>query len=246
MKIVEYGKNNCEVIMMLHGGGLSWWNYRSEAELLCDNYHVVLPIIDGHAESDDSFTSIEEAASRLIDYIKMNFGGKIKALCGLSLGAQIAVEMISQDNNICEFSIIESVSLIPSKFTEKLIKPTFAMSYGLIKKKWFSKLQFKSLHIRKDLYDDYYVDTCLITKEDMISFLEANTRYFLKDSIKNTEAKVLIIAGSKEAKNMIKSAELLNSSIMNSNLDIKKGLYHGEFSINKPEEFVSELKNLLN
>ena len=30
------------------------------------------------------------------------------------------------------------------------------------------------------------------------------------------------------------------------NLEIKKGLYHGEFSINKPEEFVSELENLLN
>ena len=23
--------------MMLHGGGLSWWNYRKEAELLCDS-----------------------------------------------------------------------------------------------------------------------------------------------------------------------------------------------------------------
>ena len=25
MKIVEYGKQNRDVIMLLHGGGLSWW-----------------------------------------------------------------------------------------------------------------------------------------------------------------------------------------------------------------------------
>ena len=31
MKYIEYGKENNEVIMMLHGGGLSWWNYRKEA-----------------------------------------------------------------------------------------------------------------------------------------------------------------------------------------------------------------------
>ena len=43
LKYIEYGKENSEVIMMLHGGGLSWWNYRKEAELLCDEYHIILP-----------------------------------------------------------------------------------------------------------------------------------------------------------------------------------------------------------
>ncbi len=41
MKYIEYGKENSEVIMLLHGGGLSWWNYRKEAELLCDEYHII-------------------------------------------------------------------------------------------------------------------------------------------------------------------------------------------------------------
>ncbi|NLH64249.1 MAG: alpha/beta hydrolase, partial [Erysipelotrichaceae bacterium] len=39
MKVIEYGKENPEVIILLHGGGLSWWNYRKEAELLKDTYH---------------------------------------------------------------------------------------------------------------------------------------------------------------------------------------------------------------
>ena len=28
MKYIEYGKENKNVIIILHGGGLSWWNYK--------------------------------------------------------------------------------------------------------------------------------------------------------------------------------------------------------------------------
>ena len=34
MNFKEYGDNNKDTIMLLHGGGLSWWNYREEAEKL--------------------------------------------------------------------------------------------------------------------------------------------------------------------------------------------------------------------
>ena len=45
MNYVEYGKAHNEVIVLIHGGGLSWWNYREVAELLSDDYHVILPIL---------------------------------------------------------------------------------------------------------------------------------------------------------------------------------------------------------
>ena len=49
MKYQEYGPKQKDVILLLHGGGLSWWNYRAVAELLQEEYHVILPILDGHA-----------------------------------------------------------------------------------------------------------------------------------------------------------------------------------------------------
>ena len=45
MKVIEYGKENKEIIMLFHGGGLSYWNYDKEAELLKDKYHVILPML---------------------------------------------------------------------------------------------------------------------------------------------------------------------------------------------------------
>ena len=41
MTIMEYGKHNPEVVILLHGGGLSWWNYREAAQKLAEQYHVV-------------------------------------------------------------------------------------------------------------------------------------------------------------------------------------------------------------
>ena len=48
MTVIEYGKQNKNVALLLHGGGLSWWNYRDAAEILSEDFRVVLPVLDGH------------------------------------------------------------------------------------------------------------------------------------------------------------------------------------------------------
>ena len=69
MRFKEYGVRQKDTIILLHGGGLSWWNYREEAKLLETEYHVILPILDGHAGSDRPFTTIEDNAAGIISFI---------------------------------------------------------------------------------------------------------------------------------------------------------------------------------
>ncbi len=84
------------------------------------------------------------------------------------------------------------------KTTYALIKPTVSICYPLLKKHWFAQAQFKSLHIKKSFLDDYYRDSIAITKENMIAFLKANSDYKLKEGIKETDVKVLVLVESKE------------------------------------------------
>ncbi|HAG14771.1 MAG TPA: alpha/beta hydrolase, partial [Ruminococcus sp.] len=58
MQYKEYGHSREKTILLLHGGGLSWWNYREAAEMLKNTYHIIIPVLDGHAGSDRHFTSI--------------------------------------------------------------------------------------------------------------------------------------------------------------------------------------------
>ena len=239
--MIEFGQQNSDVVMLLHGGGLSWWNYREVAQKLAERYHVVLPVLDGHADSDTPFTTIEDNAARLISYIDAHFDGRILGVGGLSLGGQIAVEMLTQRNDICQYALLESTLVKPMKLTSALVGPTFGMSYGLIKQKWFAKLQAEYLGIPKNLFDDYYRDTCKIKKADMIVFLKANSLYTIKQSLSEAEAKVKILAGSKEQKNIRDSVELLNNALPGSSMEILPGLHHGDLSINHPQRYARML-----
>lgn len=245
MNFKEYGNKNNDTILLLHGGGLSWWNYREEAEKLQNRYHVIIPILDGHSNSDRKFTSIEDNAQEIIDYITDNYNGHICLIGGISLGGQILLEILSRKSDICDYAIIESTLAIPMKTTYKMIRPIFSIVYGLISKKWFSQLQFNALKLRKDLFDEYYSDTSKISKEDMIAFMEANSKYTVKDTLQSTRAKVLIVAGSKERSIIKKSADIIHQKIKESRIEILSNYYHGEFSINNPQQYVTAINKLI-
>ena len=237
MKMMEFGRQHEDVVVLLHGGGLSWWNYRKAARYLEKHCHVVLPVLDGHADSGASFDGIEENAAHLISEIDRRFGGQVTAIGGLSLGGQIAVEMLSQRPDICRYALIESALVKPMKLTHDLIGPTFGMSYGLIRRKWFARMQAAYLKIPEDLFDDYYRDTCKISRQDMIAFLKANCAYTIKPALSDTRASVKIVAGSREQKNILESAEWLQRTIPDSQLQILPGLRHGELSLCDPQRY---------
>ena len=245
MHYVEFGKENNNIILLLHGGGLSWWNYEDVAKSLQNDYHVILPILDGHAKSEKPFTTIEDNADEIIAFIDAYLGGSVFLIGGLSLGGQILLEILSQRNDICKYAIIESALVIPSKLMYSMIKPAFGSCYGLIQYKWFSKLQFKSLKIKSDLFDRYFRDTCAISKKDMVAFLQANSLYSLKESIKKCTAKVYVFVGGKEKNAMQKSAKVIHQALQESILQILPGLYHGEFSINQGKDYANKIREII-
>ena len=156
MIVKEYGREHGETMILLHGGGLSWWNYRDEAELLGRSFHVVLPVLDGHNGADADFAGIEENAGRIIAWIDRECGGKVLLIGGLSLGGQITAEILSRRKDICRYAVIESASVIPDRMTAALIGPAFSASYGLVRNRKFAEIQFRSLRIRENLFEEYF------------------------------------------------------------------------------------------
>jgi len=245
VKYIEYGDANKDAIILLHGGGFSWWNYREIAETLSSDYHIILPILDGHAESNDDFSTIEDNAARIISFIDEHLGGSVLLIGGLSLGGQILLEILSQRKNICRYALVESALVIPSKFTYSMIKPAFGSCYGLIKHKWFAKLQFRSYRIKQELFEDYFRDTCGISKQNMISFLQANSLYSVKESLKESCSKVSILVGEKENNAMQKSASIIHNALPGSSLQVLPKMYHGEFSMNHANDYANTVIQMI-
>ena len=61
MTVIEYGKQNTETIILLHGGGLSWWNYKEVAEKLSFGYHIILPILTNRISLSLYHTKIKKS-----------------------------------------------------------------------------------------------------------------------------------------------------------------------------------------
>ncbi len=244
MNYKEFGKGNSKAIILLHGGGMSWWNYREEAEMLEKEYHIIVPFLDGHAGSDRHFTTIESNAEEIVSFINEQFSGTVFMIGGLSLGGQILLEILSQKGDICRHALIESAMVIPSKLTNALLGPSLWCSYPLIKRKWFAKMQFRQLRIKEELFDDYYRDTCAVSRKDMTAFLKANTSYYIKDTLKNSTADVHIFYGEKEIGGIKRSARMISDTLPSSTLTELKDMYHADLSINHPEEYIKAIREI--
>ena len=244
MKFRTFGDKNLPAIVLLHGGGLSWWSLQKIVHELQPSYYVVTPIIDGHGEDgEETFISIEDSANKLIRYIDSELGGKVHAIGGLSIGAQIVTEILSARHDIANYAIIESALVYPIISAAALTVPTYKLCYGLIQKKWFSRLQAKTLFVPDNMFQQYYEDSLKISKQSLINITLSNSNYRLKSTISNTKSKVLIIAGEKELGVMKKSASALNKAIPKSKLNIVLKLRHGELSLVYPLEYVRTIKS---
>jgi len=225
----EFGDKAHPTIILLHGGGLSWWAFADIIPLLKEKYHVVTPIIDGHGDDGKTtFISIEESAQKLLQYIDTNFKGNVHALCGLSLGGQIIIDVLSRRADIARYAVIESAMMIPPGSLTRLLAKSSGVFYGLIQYKWFAKLQAKALYVNENLFNQYFNDSKNMSKESLVNISLSNAGYTVPDQLKYSKTKVMIIIGGKEMKIMDKSARKLISILPQAQLCKNPGMKHGD------------------
>lgn len=244
MKFMELGKTENPAVILLHGGGLSWWSVEEQARLLQRKYRVVMPIIDGHGEdAGTDFTGIGDSAEKLLGFIDRGCGGRVFALCGLSLGAQIAAAVLAARPEIAEYAVLESILVQPGHTQRQSIPEVLIRcSHGLIQYRWFSKLQARAEFLPAKLFEPYFRDARIISEKSLARILNSNGDFHIPTGLGQTKAKVLILVGSGEKAEMKLSAGLLKKAIPESRLVVARGMRHGEFSIKHPESYVRVLE----
>lgn len=246
MKYKEFGDSIHPTIILLHGGGLSWWSFTDLIHLLKETYHIVTPIIDGHGEDGDTiFVSIQDSAQKLIQYIDEKHQGKVFAICGLSLGAQIIVDVLAQRADIAKYIVIESALVMPLSGVTRFIAKSSSLFYSLIHQKWFARMQAKALYVRENLFDQYYSDSQNISKQSLTNISASNADYTAPDTLKITKAKVLIIIGGEEVRIMDKSVRKLISMLPQARVCIVPDMKHGELSLSRCKEYLALIKQFM-
>jgi len=238
----EHGDKNNPVVVLIHGGGLSDWMWQPQIDALQNDYYVITVVLDGHGEAyETTFDSIEASARQIIAYIGQNFGGRVFAICGLSIGAQITVEILSRQYNIAQKAIIESAMVIPMKHMTGITKSMVGLSYPLAKRRWFAKLQAKQMYIPDTMFDHYFTDSAKITKRSLLNLILSNARYALPKEFINNRADVLAMCGSQEYAVMKKSTIEIHQTALKGQLLIVPDCGHG-VSIKSPDNYIELIK----
>ena len=247
MKFHEFGDKNWPSILLIHGGGSSWWNYLRQARILSHKYHVILPTLNGHGEEyQKDYISTEDSAQEILNYVRQNCGGKLFAVGGVSLGGQIAMELLSLDSDIAEKAIIDGSLCIP--------QPRLARSCNLLVS-LFGKLMFSKsacklqLSIMNKIYPqlaypdeikNYFIEDLPRTpiKTLVTIYKTYMGNYKLKNRISKSKAQALYIYGEKELNCVKESARFFQKLHPNTILYEAKGYNHSYLSAYLPQEWI--------
>lgn len=247
MRFHEFGYKNFPHILLIHGGGNSWWNYLRQARILSDKFHVILPTLDGHGEEyQRDYISTENSAQQIMDYIKNNCNGKLFAIGGVSLGGQIAIELLSLDSDIAQKAIIDDSICIPQPNLSRISTIVVKIFGKLMFSKSASKIQ---LSLMKKIYpnmaypeeiENYYMeDMPRLPMKTLVKMYKTYMgKYRLKESITESKAQVLYIYGEKEMRCVKESAKLFQKMHPDCILYEAKGYNHGYLSAYLPLEWI--------
>lgn len=92
MNIHEFGKENTETILLIHPSVVKWDYFENVIPLLQKEYHLLVPALPGYDfENDSDFTSVEQIATELNEWIKSEGYTELYAVYGCSMGGSIAL-----------------------------------------------------------------------------------------------------------------------------------------------------------
>ncbi|WP_155591428.1 alpha/beta fold hydrolase [Lysinibacillus cavernae] len=221
MHYEEYGDVHNHLMMFIHGGGVGGWMWDQQVQYF-SNYHCVVPEL-----MSQSPFSIEQCAKELLLLIEKKANGQPVIVIGFSLGAQIAVQMLSIKPWLIDFAIINSALVIPSPTMERMLQPFIRLTFPLMKNKTFAKLQAKALYVNDDYFERYYHDSSTMKVDALIQILRENMTFSIPHDFHKAQGRILITVGDKEKSIMKKSAKALVRSHSNSSGVILNNIGHG-------------------
>lgn len=132
MKIIEFGKENDSIIVMLHGA--NFVHSFGRQYTLADRFHIIVPHIMGFGEEADRVFDTEICTNEIADFIS-GLDQKVM-LVGFSLGAQLAFKLISEHSELFYSAVIVSPWLNKTEVSiEEALKINEKQLVSL-KKKW--------------------------------------------------------------------------------------------------------------
>ncbi len=114
MDFAVYGREEAPSLLLIPGLGVSYEIFYPLIDLLKDRFHIISVGIDGFLLGEASaFTSVDDQAGQIIQYVQRNLNGHLDVAYGLSLGGKILSRILERNEFVIDHAIMDAAPLLP-------------------------------------------------------------------------------------------------------------------------------------
>lgn len=255
MRFHEFGDPGAPVVMLVHGGGNAWWNYLRQARVLAKRFRVVLPTLDGHGEEfGEEYLSTEAEAEKILEYIDKHCRGGLFLLGGVSLGGQIALEVLSRRADVARRAIIDGALCLPRPamaracgFGATALRPLLFSRAACRLQLWALRAFFPGdMRFPAEMEGLYLRDMPRVSGRTLRTMYRTYMgEYRLKGSIARSNARIECWYGEREMRCVKESARAVASLAPHCKVREAVGCDHGTLADYRPDEWLRFAEGIL-
>lgn len=113
MRFVSFDNVGQPTVLLIPGLGVSYEIFNPLIARLNDSYHVVAVQVDGFTLGESTaFTSVDDQAIQIIDYVNTHQSGHVDCIYGLSLGGKILSRILERGEIDVSHAIMDAAPLL--------------------------------------------------------------------------------------------------------------------------------------
>ena len=240
MDFRTFGKYGSPTLLLIPGLGVSYEIFLPLISMLEDRFHIIAAQVDGFTLGRHTdFTSVDDQAVQVIRYVNGNLGGKLDIAYGLSLGGKILSHILERDEITIDNSIMDAAPLLP--LPSCLVGP---LKYLQCANVWTC---YHWTGFWRWVFHSHYFDVLLDECRKVYPFggskavLDGYTSVYTTRLERITGNNIYFWYGTKEAFVARPQVKYLRSLHPETKVEIFKGMNHGEFLIDNPDQVAERI-----
>ena len=244
MNFNTFGNEESPTLMLIPGLGVSYEIFLPLIHLLQDSFHIIAAEVDGFTLGKQTrFTSVDDQAVQVIDYVKNTFHGKLDCAYGLSLGGKILSRVLERNEVLINHAIMDAAPLLP--LPHWLVGP---LRYYQAFNVWTC---YRWTGFWKRVFHSHYFDVLLDECKKTYPFggkravLDGYHSVYTNKLESISGKDIHYWHGTKEAFVAKPQAKHLLKLFPDTHLEVFPKMNHGQLLVDYPEEVARRIKDIL-
>ena len=190
----EYGSDNEQIIVMLHGA--NFVHCFKKQYVLAEQYHIIVPHLMGYGKETDKTFHTDEQIAELTHFI-LSFGKKVM-LVGFSLGAQIGYRLVSEHPELFSGAVLISPWLIKDEQLINKVMKQNMKQLAMLKRKMMCRFVAKANGLSSDECREFVAQMQNVTEDTVRNAVDNGIVLENVKEFEFVEVPILALAGQKE------------------------------------------------